>query len=327
MKKKKKSLFWTSLHCMESCGQKFLYKYGAPGIDLGGGPGKPKPKPEKRSEHHMLMGIVIQWVIEQFYNDSLWLDHTTNELVSTQDLVKTLTLLTKKKFRAEIRDSYIDWQASPDHGDLLDVCLQGVMGYLKTMKEHQLIGEENKAEHFMMYTLEGNVPIGAKPDVIIKREHLPGRKNTGYTIIDGKNSGKREEYQHPDQLRLYALVFYLKYGVMPDRLGFVYYRYPFGYEHEDGTIDTGVDWIPFDKEDLEGIAQRCVDASKRIDAQDFVAVPEPPKCRFCDWESVCPQRQAQRKENAKNRKSTKKVVPDEDVTPLDDGPFSAVSFE
>jgi hypothetical protein len=108
-------------------------------------------------------------------------------------------------------------------------------------------------------------PIGGKLDFLIRRDDEPLK---GITILDGKNAASRGKYTDPDQLRFYALTFYLQSGVMPDRLGFVYFRFPYGYippESEwekgpDGTPikpepETGIEWIPFTRDDLTGIAQ------------------------------------------------------------------------
>jgi hypothetical protein len=129
-------------------------------------------------------------------------------------------------------------------------------------------------------------------------------------------------YTDPDQLRWYALCFYLSYRRMPDRLGFVYFRYPYGQEKVDvdgdpipevdeqgrhtggNEIESGVDWVGFTRDDLKGIATRARDAMRGITREKFPANPVPSQCRFCDFETVCPERMAQKKANRRNKKSS-----------------------
>ena len=66
------TLYWSSLERYEQCPQKFLWYRGWGVIDVGGGPGNKKPKPKRSSEHHAVMGKVIQAVIEDLYNEEWW---------------------------------------------------------------------------------------------------------------------------------------------------------------------------------------------------------------------------------------------------------------
>lgn len=307
--KKVKSLYWSSLKTYEECPQKFLFKYGAPGIDVGGGPGKPKPIPEQRSEHHMMMGTVIQYAIERFYNDELWKGLRSGDL-STKELVSMLKDITRKSFNQETTVRHIDWREAPAPAEMLDTCIKGVIGYLKTMKANHLLGEFAKAEYLLLGYIDDNTPVGGRVDTIIRRDEKPGRPAPGFTIIDGKNSKHKMKYTDPDQLRWYALLLYLSHGVLPDRLGFAFYRYPYGtpVEGEEGEIEQGVEWVEYDRGDIRGLAQRAVEARRAIGQKEFEANPVPKVCRFCDWEKVCTQRQAQRKANARKRGRKKKPV-------------------
>lgn len=330
--KKIKSLYWSSLSCYEDCPQKFGFKYGIPGVDQGGGVGRPKPVPERRSEHHMIMGTVIQEVIEAFYNNELWKAVVRKE-VTAKELAANLKQMTSKVFDRETSDEgrFIDWRNAPAPLDLLETCVKGVLGYLRTMRAHHLIGEWARAEYRLLGFVDDKTPIGGIADVIIRRdknENNPDRPATGITIIDGKNSKHKGRYSSPDQLRWYALLLYLSHGVLPDRLGFVYYRFPYGMSKGSDTdeIEEGVEWVEWDKNDLRGLAQRAVDARRAIGRKEFEARPSPPMCKFCDWEDVCPQRQAQKEANRRKRKpkGKKKVDPSLDV---EGGDFKTIGFK
>ncbi|MBV6342954.1 PD-(D/E)XK nuclease family protein, partial [Candidatus Magnetobacterium casense] len=268
------------------------------------GPGRPKPKPYQKSEHHAVLGVVIQSVVERFYNDELW------SLLRGKQLVDRLLDLAQEAMKVELAKRYIDWRLAPPRVELEKVIKDGVLGYLRTLQAHHLLGPYARAEVDLLGYVNKYTPVGGRADVVIRRESDPGK---GVTILDGKN-GKRYRdgrkgvgvHTDPDQLRWYALCFYLVYQAIPDRLGFVYYRYPFGAPvldaegKETGGIEQGVEWVNCTKDDLKGLGQRAVDTVKLIEKQQFEAKPVPKTCKFCDYESVCPERQAQRVSNRRS---------------------------
>jgi PD-(D/E)XK nuclease superfamily len=302
-KHKDSVMFWSNLEAYEDCPQKFLWGRGWHDIDLGRGLGRSKQKPEKGSEHHPLMGNLIQNVIERMYNDELWRDGA--------NLKTRLKELLDKNFDLSVQRAYIDWGRSdcPPKTEMYQLCWDGIAGYLKTMKQHKLLGPYARAEVELPAWVNKHTPINGRADMIIRRD------DTGVTILDGKNSKTKGKYTDPDQLRWYALCFWLAYGAKPDRLAFVYYRYPYGklkvdtdgkpLADDDGNptaeTETGIDWVDFTEADLKGIATRAVDARKGMDFHKFDPKPEPSTCKFCDFETVCEARKATKK--VLNRKS------------------------
>lgn len=315
MSKRKFTLYWSSLKMYEECPQKFLWSKGWGQIDCGGGPGKKKPVPVQSSEHHAVMGIVLADFWEWLYNDEEWR--------YPQGVVDRILEKAKKEFSRLCLVKHIDWRLAPEREEMWQTIEQGIRGYFTTMKAQKLLGPYAKSEVDLGAYIDQYTPVGGRADLILRRE------DTGITILDGKNSkrykGKKKgegwiTYTDPDQLRWYAMCFYLAYKVMPDRLGFVYFRYPYGMPKLDlqgneieildpstglptGEVEReeGVDWIPFDKEDLKGIAQRAKDALRAMDKEKFEATPSPSVCRMCDYESVCAQRLAQKRTNSARR--------------------------
>jgi len=301
------TLYWSSLNSYEDCPQQFLFSKGWGAIDVGGGPGRPKPKPQRKSEHSAVLGICIQSAIERFYNDALW------GLLDPQSLRDRLLELAEESFLIEIAKRYVDWRVAPTQDEMRQVIKDGVLGYMRTLKAHRLLGVWNKAELDLVGYVNKYTPVGGRPDVVIRRDAEPYK---GVSIIDGKN-GKRYKdgkggwmtFTSPDQLRWYAMMFYICYKQLPDRLGFCFYRYPYGAPVLDtegnptGATEEGIDWVPFTMEDIKGLAQRAVDVRKGIDKERFDARPDPKKCRLCDWETVCPQRQDQKATNRRNPKA------------------------
>ncbi len=287
-------IYWTHLSRYEACGQEFLWNHGWGNIDLGQGPGKRKAKPKRGSEHHAVAGVAVQFAVEKLYNDELYVD--------PQNLTARMEALAEREWvRQEGKPRrFIDYdEARKSRSEMITECRDAVRGYIQTMKAHKLLGPYARAEVPLLGWIDKWTAVGGIADVIIRRD------DTGLTIIDGKNTRHKMKHTDADQLRWYALCFFLSYKKMPDRLGFVWYRFPHGSEttEEDGTVvkETGVEWIPFTKEDLQGLAARAVEARNGMRKEQFEANPVPSHCDFCNYESVCPERQAQRNKNSANR--------------------------
>jgi predicted RecB family nuclease len=159
------------------------------------------------------------------------------------------------------------------------------------MKHHKFLGPYARSEVELFGYVNDHLPVGGRADFIIRRD------DTGITLLDGKNSKTKMKYVDPDQLRWYAMVFALSYNKFPDRLGFVWYRYPY----EAGTEETGVDWVEFTKRDLQELAKRGKAVRDGQLKERFEPTPSAKTCRFCDYESVCESRQKQKAQNVEKR--------------------------
>ncbi len=281
------TIYWSVLSSYEECPQKFLWSKGWDGIDLGRGPGKSKAKPEIESpRHHAVMGTVIQYAIEKMYNDELWRNPATLAIVLL-DIVEKEYLRQEADPRNQMDYRNMDMTRS----ELIQTCKDGVLGYLKTMKAHKFIGPYAKAEVDLIGWVDKYTQVGGRADVIIRRE------DTGVTILDGKNSKRRLEGVDPDQLKWYGLLFKLSYRQLPDRLAFAWYRFPY----DQASGEEGVDWVTCSEEDVKQLASRVIEARLKMRKEMFDPTPAPSMCKYCDFETVCPARQAQRAANAAKR--------------------------
>ncbi len=293
------TLYYTAFATYESCPQKFLWSYGWGNIDLGNGPGEPKKVPVRRSAHHALMGIVTQAVLERMYNDELYRDPKNLSQVLLQEVEREWLRHSQKP------RNWVDFrEAGMSEEEMVQVCRDGVLGYLKTMKAHKLIGPYAKSEVKLIGWINKWLCVGGKADFIIRRD------DTGVTILDGKNTKRKLDGVDPDQLRWYAMVFKLAYRQPADRLGFVWYRFPYGMENfgPDGEIlgvETGIEWIPFTDEDLRGLAQRAQEAWGGMRKEKFEPTPSPKTCEYCDFVSVCEARIAQKAANSRGPRGPK----------------------
>lgn len=296
----KSTLYWSSFTTYEACPQEFLWSYGWDGIDLGYGDGKRRPVPEKRSMHHPAMGTVIQALIEKMYNEGM--------LEDPKNLSANLLAKVEAEWDRTVAKSYfwVDYEeAKQSREQLLETCREGIRGFLKTMVAHKLHSlTYAQAEVPLIGWINKWVGVGGKPDVVINRE------DTGISILDGKNTLKKMAGVDPDQLRWYAMCFKLSYKVYPDRIGFLWYRFPHGMKTNDPetgelTTETGLTWVPFTVQEVRDLAQRAIEVRDGMRFGKFKATPVAKHCQYCDYESICPERQAQRQANAEKRPSKK----------------------
>lgn len=275
MTRKQSHLYWSSIESYENCPRAYLWGHGHGDIDLGRGPGRSKAKPLD-SKHHAVMGIVLSRALEHLYNDEMWRD--------PENLTNRLTDLVRREFAFALNENYVDWTQSPPKAELLRVCMDGTFGFLRTMKANKLLGPYAKSEVDLTGWVDQYTPVGGRPDIIIRRD------DTGVMILDGKNSMTPGKHTNPDQLRWYALVFYLAYNVMPSRLAFVYFRYPEGTppkDHPEGTPWTGIVEVPVTRDDLKALGVRAKETFRAISKELFDPSPSPKACRYCDFRTVC----------------------------------------
>lgn len=303
------TLYWSTLKMFEECPQQFVWSKGWDQYDCGHGPGNRKPKPEQRSRHHAVFGIVIQQAIEDMYNQELYRDPKT--------MTARMLEIGEREFDRQIdkpKNNISYSEARMTRAEMWELCAAGITGFVQTMKAHRFLGTYAKAEVDLVGWIDKSNAIGGRADTIIKRS------DTGVTILDGKNTKYKMKYTDPDQLRWYGLLYKLLYKELPDRLAYVWYRFPTGHVSidKDGTevIETGVEWVEFDEADLQGLAQRALDAKAAMRAEQFDPTPSPKVCNFCDFVTVCDARREQKAVNSAKRGKKSRL---EEITNSTDG--------
>ena len=167
-----RTLYWSHLSAYEECPQKYLWGYGWDDIELGRGPGKGKKRPVDDSKHHPVMGIVIQAVLEDFYNREWW---NVTEYRGA-NLKRHLIRQTKDKLAETLPRFYIDWD-KVTFEEMEEICVSGVVGYLATLKHHKLLGVYAKSEVDLLGQAASWLPLGGRADFVIRRD------DTGITLL------------------------------------------------------------------------------------------------------------------------------------------------
>ena len=167
---------------------------------------------------------------------------------------------------------------------------------LTGIKEHKLLGPYARSEVNLDVQLKSGLILVGKADLVLEQT------DKTLCLIDGKASKHREKNVDINQLIWYALLYFLRYKRVPDRLAFFYFRFA-------ADKEQSMDWLPLSQESLfqhmQALKADILESYDAIQAESFGATPSPTNCRYCPWEKICQDRIDQK---AGNRKPKPPVV-------------------
>lgn len=261
---------------------------------------KTKPaKPDNRV--HMLYGDAVGKIFEKFYEDRLWTGP------SVVDSLKSLVEPTVKRIvnYESRRGGVFDWEepklkkGTRSLEEVKEEVLETIPRGLRSIKSHRLLGKDAAAEVKLDVDLEGH-RIGGRADFIMTRV----RPHEDHVIIDGKGSRWRDKYTSERQLRWYAMQHRLKFGAIPDKLAFLFWRF---------EPEQSMDWFQTSETELDDLQHGVLSAISKIEtsAQELVqlgrgANPGPifiantgQQCSLCSYIEECPEGKASLSDESK----------------------------
>lgn len=235
---------------------------------------------------NMLYGDAVGKLFETFYVEKLWKNpDPAGQMVSR--VKPTLQRVITNEIK---RGGRFDWKAKglkPGNRSIQEVedeVIATIPRGLRSIRRHWLLGTEVQAELKLDVKFEGHI-VGGRADFVIQRAKPRG----DLVLIDGKGSRYRDQYTNHRQLRWYALQYKLLYGVFPDKLGFLFWRFE---PHES------LDWSEVDPEAIESLKTSIVAAASAIEegqreiargAEPLRVFPPSPgsDCSLCRYVPVC----------------------------------------
>jgi len=121
----------------------------------------------------------------------------------------------------------------------------------RIIRHHRLLGPYAEAEVKLDYTVEG-YRLGGRADFIMERV----KPHHDLCIIDGKGSKWRHKYVDPKQLLWYALLYRFHHGKLPDKIGFLFWRY---------EPNEAIDWVEFVEDDINDLLNRVLGDLRKIE--------------------------------------------------------------
>jgi hypothetical protein len=166
--------------------------------------------------------------------------------------------------------------------DVYDAVVKGI----KIIRKQRLVGRKNGAEVKLDQEINGH-KIAGRADFIIERI----APHNDLIILDGKGSRHRDKYLSPKQLMWYALLYRHQFHKIPDKLGFLYWRYD--QTPSDPNWEGAIDWVDFSEASLDELLDNIMDDISYIENTrgPFKANPCNESCRFCPYatEELCPK--------------------------------------
>ena len=275
-----------------------------------------------------LYGTAIGTVFEAFYKQQIWRD---------KDIPGRLLALAPIHLDVAIKEAkdkgrQVDWADEKANyhskGEIL-VDLEATIPIgVQTIRENRFVGPRMDAEFKLDYKF-GKYIMGGRADFIIQRV----KPLSDLVIVDGKGSKHRELYVdghklakgqkvEGTQLKWYGLLYEAHTGIVPDGLGYIFWRF-------EG--ERAIEWVEFKKSDFVTLKQEVLATLTRIDlstskldaagrgsqAYDDLRqelFPAQPSfgCNLCAFATVCEEG---KKQTQKSRPRPRESLP-EGVTEL-----------
>jgi CRISPR/Cas system-associated exonuclease Cas4 (RecB family) len=167
----------------------------------------------------------------------------------------------------------VDWShpmSSLGETDLFLSCVDDILKNLQTLDVYAHTRSEIKLE----VTLQSGDVLVGKIDFITNEDGT-------VSIIDGKNAQTKGKHVDERQLLFYALLYKFTYGSLPDKLGFLYYKFQ---EYSP---------IVFTSRDVDDLWRDMIRVIMAIkNSTEFAPTPCAKACRYCDYLDQCPEGQA-----------------------------------
>jgi predicted RecB family nuclease len=274
---------YSSLKQYESCPQQYKWQR----LDK-------KPVPVQESRHHALMGTVIQQTFETFYKNEIWrLRENASAYLKDVAADHLANFLSHNK---------VDWNSPTCNftlADVTDELNRIIPAMVKTIAREKLLGPYAQSEVSVEVFLDKDIILGNIDFLIVTSDDQ-------VLILDGKATKKREKNVDPDQLHFYAMLYFMRYQVRPNKLGFIFY-------HFADDPEQVMMWHEVSDLKIQEMRDRVRAMVRAMVSNQFEPTPKPSFCQYCPWEQQCQDRMIQKQVNSakhnKNRSRDKALPP------------------
>jgi len=218
-----------------------------------------------------IYGSTVGLLFEEFYNQQLWrTPGSEKELLQRVERATSQVLQQEMTARKGRAGGVIRWKGTGEGcnpkgmysnkhelmADVRDAVSRGV----RIIKHYMLLGPQAEAEVKLDSQVNGHI-IGGRADFIIRRTKPIG----DLCILDGKGSKYRGDYVSPKQLHWYTMLYRLRFNKLPDKLGFVYWRF---------EPPESMDWVEFSTADLDQLLEDVLGDFREIERRKAELPPQ-----------------------------------------------------
>jgi hypothetical protein len=210
-----------------------------------------------------IYGSVVGKIFEDFYNEKWW-QKNPRPVAEMLTKVEGAVAWTIKRETTPYRGrpgGVLMWKGEGegqnpkgmyvDQDELIEDVKEAIGRGCRVIRHHRLLGEYAEAEVKLDYTVEG-YRLGGRADFIIQRV----QPHNDLCIIDGKGSRWRAKYVDLRQVLWYAMLYRFHHGVVPDKIGFLFWRY---------EPNEAIDWVEFVEDDLDELLNKVLGHLRKIE--------------------------------------------------------------
>lgn len=233
--------------------------------------------PEKKSKYFALYGMLVESFFKQYVNEMLPKGINPSE----RDIDYTM----KSIWQYILNREYVDWEEPWVKQTQQQIYSDAYTDVLKNISANTFWSRAKSEINIVINLKKSLDELSCRLDFIVENE------DGTIDIIDGKGTRKMDKNVDTEQLYFYALMYLLRHRKVPDRIGFLYYRYQLL-----KYVDINYDIIMSFKNKLAIVKETI-----KKDTEFKAKVKISKQCKWCAYKMDCKDYIKEKSQRAKKR--------------------------
>jgi CRISPR/Cas system-associated exonuclease Cas4 (RecB family) len=235
--------------------------------------------PEPDNRYFALYGLLVEHFFERYTNRLCRADRVLTD--------KDVNYLLSEMWKGILAENYVNWDepyVRKSSNDIYEMALEDVLENMKTFSFWK--NAQAEVPYWINLKKSGDA-LTCRMDFVVK---LP---DDTVEILDGKGKMKIDTDADIEQLYYYALVYLLKNGRLPDKIGFLYYHFKI------------IRYIDFDADAIMAFRDKLalVKSAMKKDTEFAPKVKLSKQCKWCSYKYTCDAWRAKKDANAAKKGS------------------------
>jgi CRISPR/Cas system-associated exonuclease Cas4 (RecB family) len=235
------------------------------------------PPPEKESRYFALYGLLVERFFKKYTNEV-----ARTGRVLTDDNVREVL---REIWKFVLDTNYVNWDEPWVKNTSDEIFEMAWADVCENMRKFTFWKDARSEVSF-------NIKLKKSGDLITCRMDFVSEPSGGpVEILDGKGKMKIDTDADLEQLYFYALVYLLNKGKLPDKIGFLYYRFKL------------IKYIDFDAATIMSFRDKLalVKTAMKNDTEFVPKVGLSKQCKWCIYKSSCDAYMAKKQANAEKK--------------------------
>lgn len=236
--------------------------------------------PEKQSKYFAMYGLLVEAFFKIYTNVILKKGITLEN--------EQITFIMRKIWTKLLEENYVVWNDPWCRESSEHIFLSAYEDVLRNINTFDFWGNAQAEISYEIFLKKSKDTLSCRLDFILNNP------DGTVEILDGKGTYKMDKTVDVEQLYFYILVYYLHHKKLPDKAGFLYYKFK-----TITYIDFDMDIIVDFKKKL-AIVKNAIKQDKEFEAKVKISK----QCRWCAYQYNCEALISKRKERADKKKPT-----------------------